>query len=144
MNHTQTITYCPTCNSVQEVKVDAEGNRYYVSKETNTKELASEIKLLKEIIKQMTEDFAVKVQELTKINDGWINVEKQLPTIGLDKDFPGTSEMIQLSDGNTVFCGMYEESKLGKFFIDEDGNDYSDRDFTVTHWKPLDLPPVKK
>jgi len=63
----------------------------------------------------------------------WIPVEVRLPDVGKDKDFPNCSEMLNLSNGESVYSGMYEDGS----FIDKDGNDFLDEGIKTTHWRPL-------
>lgn len=86
----------------------------------------------------LTDDAIVKAMH--EFANQWISVEDELPKIGNYPDFPYSSEMILLSDGNTIYFGEYESSEeFGNSFIDVDGNEFHN----ITHWKPLPTPPNK-
>lgn len=71
-------------------------------------------------------------------NEGreWISAETP-PEIGADPDYPFSSEMILLSDGEFTYYGQYENSEDGQYWIDSNGDEYADNGVTITHWQPL-------
>ncbi len=73
--------------------------------------------------------------------DQWIDVKDDLPEIGHDKEYPGASKMLLLSDGEYVYYGLYEETDDWKDFVDSEGNGFIDEDIKITHWQPLPKPP---
>lgn len=72
----------------------------------------------------------------------WVDIEKELPVVGHDKEYPYASEFILLSDGEFVYYGQYENSPdLGASFIDANGDAFEDDGVEITHWMLMPEPP---
>lgn len=73
----------------------------------------------------------------------WVDIKRQLPNIGQDREHPFASEMILLSDGKYVYYGQYENTKeFGKMFLDSNGYDFGETGIKITHWMPMPEPPT--
>ena len=72
-----------------------------------------------------------------------VSVDERQPEIGQDEDYPYASEMILLSDGESVYYGQFEKcpDEIG-VFLNSEGDDLMDDDIMITHWK-LPQPPQK-
>ena len=80
--------------------------------------------------------------EYHRLMSEWVSVDERLPEIGQDEDYPYASEMILLSDGESVYYGQFEKSPdFKECFIDTDGNDYEDSEIKITHWMHTPQPP---
>ena len=79
--------------------------------------------------------------EYHRLMSEWVSVNERLPKIGQDEDYPYASEMILLSDGESVYYGQFEKcpDEIG-VFLNSEGDDLMDDDIMITHWK-LPQPP---
>ena len=79
--------------------------------------------------------------EYHRLMSEWVSVDERLPEIGQDEDYPYASEMILLSDGESVYYGQFEKcpDEIG-VFLNSEGDDLMDDDIMITHWK-LPQPP---
>ena len=79
--------------------------------------------------------------EYHRLMSEWVSVDERLPEIGIDEDYPYASEMILLSDGESVYYGQFEKcpDEIG-VFLNSEGDDLMDDDIMITHWK-LPQPP---
>ncbi len=80
--------------------------------------------------------------EYHRLMSEWVSVYERLPEIGQDEDYPYASEMILLSDGESVYYGQFEKcpDEIG-VFLNSEGDDLMDDDIIITHWKKLPQPP---
>lgn len=80
--------------------------------------------------------------EYHRLMSEWVSVNERLPEIGQDEDYPYASEMILLSDGESVYYGQFEKcpDEIG-VFLNSEGDDLMDDDIMITHWKKLPQPP---
>ena len=74
--------------------------------------------------------------EYHRLMSEWVSVDERLPEIGQDEDYPYASEMILLSDGESVYYGQFEKcpDEIG-VFLNSEGDDLMDDDIMITHWK---------
>ena len=79
--------------------------------------------------------------EYHRLMSEWVSVNERLPEIGQDEDYPYASEMILLSDGESVYYGQFEKcpDEIG-VFLNSEGDDLMDDDIIITHWKKLPQP----
>lgn len=80
--------------------------------------------------------------EYHRLMSEWVSVNERLPEIGQDEYYPYASEMILLSDGESVYYGQFEKcpDEIG-VFLNSEGDDLMDDDIMITHWKKLPQPP---
>jgi Protein of unknown function (DUF551) len=93
-----------------------------------------------EVVELLEEYASIKLSEAS----AWVDIKDRLPDVGHDPEYPYSSQMILLSDGESVYYGQFEDvPMLGQSFIDIHGDDFVEYEIQITHWMPLPPAPNK-